>query len=336
MRFFKNKCIRFFIICLLQVGISACEWPSYVKLAVTSFADDPGFDRNADSNKIQQLSSLSYYWDDTAVTLQCLNGAGNWINIGVGSVSKNSDGTLLNFNSKYPDKPVYGHTWSGSSIIQAVAYCRVTKMLISTLKTNDWTYSHYQKSLTLRAVASNGFVIPNYSDTERACWGNDPSPDYWQRHNDCNNQSNDVSYLQSVDEEIVRNSNFTQVRVDLNSGSQDIYNCDLDVKMDDVDYGVFYYKTTTSPLYFKLKQGADHHLQVAVQGCILKLNNFTGQPACPYISLGGTPVPNPTGANCPENTETVYVPHGVYSWQIKAGQIGTPQTFTIYSSALAP
>jgi RHS repeat-associated protein len=205
--FLKKKYVRIFLILLLQLCVSACEWPSYTKLTVTSFADDPGFDSSLDSNKITQLSSLAYYWASTGLTLQCLNASGSWIYIGNSTVATNAGGGLHNFNSNYPDRVVYQHTWQGSLITQAAANCSVTSTVVSTVRTNAWTYTHYQKALTLRAIDPNGYVTPNYSDAERACFGNDPSPDFWQRHTDCNNSANDASYLQPFDEIITRVSN---------------------------------------------------------------------------------------------------------------------------------
>lgn len=270
---FDVKWLKLILILLVQVGVSACNWPSYTKI-LSSFTDDPGFDRNLESNQISRLSSLYYYWPQTTLMLQCLAPNNTWVSLAGSEVTRNPDGSLRDFNASTPGRVVYHHYWNGDLIRQMSSSCRVQESVVSTLETDRWTYTRKQKSLTLRVVQSDGFVPPAYGDAERACFGNHPASDMWQRHSACNDPSNDSSFGQSIDESIERVSNYTSFSLGFNllgnsiPLTNDAWKCSYNVKVDGVSRGSWG-SPVGGPIYIdmgKLKYGS-HSVGLTVKQC---------------------------------------------------------------------
>jgi len=232
MKLLNRKLLKITTLLFGALILSACEWPSYTS-TISNFTDDPQFDRNLESNKIHTLTNLHYFTPSTVVVLQCLNSSNTWTTLGNGTPFTNPDGSFTNYNGNTPSRVVYGFNWDGNWINQIANNCNISTTALSAPKTTDWTYSHTQKSLTLRFTDLSGKVFANFNDQERTCFSNDPSTDMWQRFADCNVSSNDQYFAQPIDEQITRVSNYGTISASFGS-SADQWSCNWYVFIDGI------------------------------------------------------------------------------------------------------
>jgi len=323
-----NQIVKICFVCLIGFFLSACEWPSYKKIAVSAFADDSEFNTNLESNQRTQLDALNYYSPNTTVVLQCLNSSNGWTTLGNGTLGLNSDGSPINFNTNRLDHPVYGHNWSGTWLLQVAGNCAKTTTPGATLVTTKWSYQHTATAITLRFTDLGGNVQNNYNDSERSCFFADRTLDFWERHGHCNDPANDNSYLQHLDETITRVSNFVDLWFIFNprlsvinylysgkiDGPNDLWQCTMQATVDGVPYGLVAsaLDVKTQALKVSLKKGQVHTLGVTV----VPFDNF-GHKCAVYADAYSGPIQRCGGSNnCSNNTVNLMDPryHPLFAW----------------------
>ena len=216
----------------------------------TTFTNDLSFNYADDTNKVHQINTLYYFSQSpSSIRLQCVvDSSGNWADVasstGESSLSVintvDSNGQPQNINYGALAYPAYQHKWPGSLLVNAKNCLPTTTNLYAPV-TNDYTYTHTQKSFTLRMLNPDGsvaFLLPPLPAAD-TCRVNDGAPNLWQRTLDCVGSSRPTSMVMAVDESITQVTNWRNAAFAFNTHlngpyaiSNDIYKCNLMVSVD--------------------------------------------------------------------------------------------------------
>lgn len=206
----------------------------------SGFTDDPEFNYSDDTNKRHQINTLYYNSQNSdPIRLQCLTGSGVWADVVSSGQSAysvinsiDSIGQPLNLNYGALQYPVYQHKWPGALLVNATN-CQATTTNLSVPTSDAYTYTHTQKSFTLRMVNPVGtvaYVLPPALDSYRL---NNGAPNLWQRTLDSVGSSRPTSIQLAVDEQVGRVSNYGTVSASFGS-TLDQFACNWYLFIDNV------------------------------------------------------------------------------------------------------
>jgi hypothetical protein len=304
-------------------------WITYSTNVIDSgFTNDPAFNYSDDTNKRHQLNVLYYNSpNSTPIKLQCTNSSGAWVDV-VSSTgdspmsvinSKDGAGNPLNLNYGALDYPAYQHNWPGRLLVNATNCQAIVKSLYAPI-TNDYTYTHTQKSFNLRMINPDGSVANIMPPSSDSCRVNDGAPNLWQRTLDCVGSNRPTSIQLAVDEQMTQQSNWRTVAFVFNTHlpgnyfqSQDLYKCNIYATVDGANINqnsnaVAQAADAGQRYYLKTLHVGPHQLSITMG------TDQNGNYCFAYGDVygNGTYTRCGPGTSCPSNTVYLVNPSGNY------------------------